>query len=209
MRHGGHLAPRGTRSSWFPYSIGNVNWVGGGNPSRYVAKCLSAYFGQEGAIWTNFFCKISMFDIWRLNLCDRFLPGCSHLTAGRLFLQTMSKFILISGITRFRNYSFQALLVSGITRFRNSEFSDSVLVFVRWIIWHQAKGYNWNIMSQILSFLTHITALAVGSITSSHSKISAICWYHFFVWILIPLDGAVIDGDMLSIVLSTFLARSY
>ena len=91
----------------------------------------------------------------------------------------------------------------------NLEFSDSVLVFVRWIIWHQAKGYNWNIMSQILSFLTHITALAVGSITSSHSKISAICWYHFFVWILIPLDGAVIDGDMLSIVLSTFLARSY
>ena len=31
---------------------------------------------------------------------------------------------------------------------------------------------------------------------------------NFFVWILIPLDGAVIDGDMLSIVLSTFLARS-
>ena len=94
----------------------------------------------------------------------------------------VTKYLLISGITRFRNYSFQALLVSGITRFRNSEFSDSVLVFVRWIIWHQAKGYNWNIMSQILSFLTHITALAVGSITSSHSKISAICWYHFFVW---------------------------
>ena len=43
------------------------------------------------------------------------------------FMQTMSKFMLISGITRFRNYSFQALFVSGITRFRNSEFSDSVL----------------------------------------------------------------------------------
>ena len=139
-------------SSWLPYSIGNVNWVGGGNPSRYVAKCLSAYFGQEGAIWTNFFCKISMFDIWRLNLCDRFLPGCSHLTAGRLFLQTMSKFILISGITRFRNYSFQALLVSGITRFRNSEFSDSVLVFVRGVIWHQG-GYYCYIISQMNTYI--------------------------------------------------------
>ena len=51
-------------------------------------------------------------------------------------------------------------------------------------------------MWHILPFLTHVTALAVGSITSSHSKISAICWYHFFVWILIPLDGAVIDGYM-------------
>ena len=66
----------------------------------------------------HFFCKISMFDIWRLNLCDRFLPGCSHLTAGRLFLQTMSKFILISGITRFRNYSFQ--------EFRNFWFCPSL-----------------------------------------------------------------------------------
>ncbi len=34
-----------------------ICWVGGGNPSRYVAKCLSAYFGQEWAIWTNFFAK--------------------------------------------------------------------------------------------------------------------------------------------------------
>ena len=49
--------PLGGVPSWLPYSIGNVNWVGGGNPSRYVAKCLSAYFGQEGAIWTNFFAK--------------------------------------------------------------------------------------------------------------------------------------------------------
>ena len=177
-------------------------------PLKVCSKMFERLFRAGRSDLNQFFCKISMFDIWRLNLCDRFLPGCSHLTAGRLFLQTMSKFILISGITRFRNYSFQALLVSGITRFRNSEFSDSVLVFVRWIIWHQAKGYNWNIMSQILSFLTHITALAVGSITSSHSKMSAIYWYHFFVWILIPLDGAVIDGDMLSIVVSTFLARS-
>ena len=61
------------------------------------------------------------------------------------------------------------------------EVSDSVLVFVRGVIWHQAEWYNWNIMSQIPSFLSHVTALAVGSITSLHSKISAICWYHFFV----------------------------
>ena len=39
------------------------------------------------------------------------------------------------------------------------EMSDSVLVFVRGVIWHQAGGYNWNIMPQILSFLTHVTAL--------------------------------------------------
>ena len=105
-------------------------WVGGGNPSRYVAKCLSAYFGQEWAIWTIFFCKISMFDIWRLDLCDRFLPGCSHLTAGRLFLQTMSssfedfprfRKFLVSGfssfqeIPRFRNSSFQEFLISGFS----------------------------------------------------------------------------------------------
>ena len=88
------------------------------------------------------------------------------------------------------------------------EFSYSVLVFVRGIIWHLAERYNCNIMSQILSFLSHVTALAVGSITSLHNKISAIFWYHFFVWISIPLDGAAIDGDMMSIVLNTFLARS-
>ena len=41
----------------------------------------------------------------------------------------------------------------------NLEMSDSVLVFVREVIWHQAGGYNWNIMPQILSFLTHVTAL--------------------------------------------------
>ena len=41
----------------------------------------------------------------------------------------------------------------------NLEVSDSVLVFVREVIWHQAGGYNWNIMPQILSFLTHVTAL--------------------------------------------------
>ena len=81
-------------------------------------------------------------------------------------------------------------------------------VFVRWIIWHRAEESNWIIMSQILSFLTHLTSLPVGSISSSHSKISAICWCHFLVWVLIPIDGAAIDGDMLSIVLRTFLARS-
>ena len=54
-------------------------------------------------------------------------------------------------------------------------------VFVRGVIWHQAEGYNCNIMSQILSFLTHVTALPVGSISSSHSKISAICWCHILV----------------------------
>ena len=81
-------------------------------------------------------------------------------------------------------------------------------VFVRGVIWHQAEGYNCNIMSQILSFLTHLTSLPVGSISSSDSKISAICWCYFLVWVLIPIDGAAIDGDMLSIVLRTFLARS-
>ena len=83
-------------------------------------------------------------------------------------------------------------------------------VFVRGVIWHQTEGYNCNIMSQILSFLTNVTALPVGSISSSHTKISAIYWYYFLVWILIPLDGAATDGDMLSIVLylrRTFLAR--
>ena len=83
-------------------------------------------------------------------------------------------------------------------------------VFVRGVIWHQAEGYDCNIMSQILSFLTHVTALPVGSISSSHTKISAIYWYYFLVWVLISLDGAAIDGDMLSIVLylrRTFLAR--
>ena len=63
-------------------------------------------------------------------------------------------------------------------------------------------------MSQILSFLTHLTSLPVGSISSSQGKISAICWCHFLVWVLIPIDGAAIDGDMLAIVLRTFLARS-
>ena len=85
-------------------------------------------------------------------------------------------------------------------------------VFVRGVIWHQAEGYNCNIMSQILSFLTHVTALPVGSISSSHTKISAIYWYHYLVWVLIPLDGAAIDGVMLSIVLylrRTFLARLF
>ena len=85
-------------------------------------------------------------------------------------------------------------------------------LFVRGVIWHQAEGYNCNIMSQILSFLTHVTALPVGSISSSHTKISAIYWYHFLVWVLIPLDGAAIDGVMLSIVLylrRTFLARLF
>ena len=88
----------------------------------------------------------------------------------------------------------------------------SVSVFVRWIIWHRAEESNWIIMSQILSFLTHLTSLPVGSISSSHSKISAICWCYFLVWVLIPIDGAAIDGDMLSIVLylrRTFLARLF
>merc|ERR1712218_28768 len=67
------------------------------------------------------------------------------------------------------------------TPIQEFEFTDSVLVFVRGVIWHQAEGYNWNIMSQIPSFLSHVTALAVGSITSLHSKISAICWYNLFV----------------------------
>ena len=98
---------------------------------------------------------------------------------------------------------------SSWTRYgQHSIFRISVLVFVRGVIWHTAEGYNCNIMWHILPFLTHVTALAVGSITSSHSKISAICWYHLFVWISIPLDGAVIYGDMLSIVLNTFLERS-
>ena len=84
----------------------------------------------------------------------------------------------------------------------------SVSFFVRGVIWQWAERYNCNIMSQILSFLTHFTSLPVGSISSSHSKISAICWCHFLEWVLIPIDGAAIDGDILSIVLRTFLARS-
>ena len=35
-------------------------------------------------------------------------------------------------------------------------------VFVRRIIWHRAEGYNCYTMSQILSFLTHVTDLPVG-----------------------------------------------
>ena len=60
------------------------------------SKMLELLFRTGVSVLNHFYCKISVFDIWRLNLCDRFLPGCSHLTAGRLFLQTMSKFILIS-----------------------------------------------------------------------------------------------------------------
>ena len=90
----------------------------------------------------------------------------------------------------------------------NCSICGPVSFFVRGVIWHWAERYNCNIMSQILSFLTHLTSLPVGSISSSHSKISAICWCHFLVWVLIPIDGAAIDGDMLSIVLRTFLARS-
>ena len=52
----------------------------------------------------------------------------------------------------------------------------SVSFFVRGVIWHWAERYNCNIMSQILSFLTHLTSLPVGSISTSHSKISAIYW---------------------------------
>ena len=59
--------------------------------------------------------------------------------------------------------------------------------------------------NSIISATRYSTCSGLDSISSSHSKISAICWYHFFVLIFIPLDGAVIDGDMLSIVLSTFL----
>ena len=93
-----------------------------------------------------------------------------------------------------------------------SIFCGSASVFVRWVICHQAEGYICNIMSQILSFLTNVRALPVGSISSWHTKISAIYWYYFLVWILIPLDGAATDGDMLSIVLylrRTFLARLF
>ena len=84
-----------------------------------------------------------------------------------------TQLIYISDIYRLGPEPIQQLL--------KLEFSDSVLFFVRGVIWHQPEGYNCNIISQILSFQTHVTALAVGSITSSHSKISAICWYHFFV----------------------------
>ena len=96
----------------------------------------------------------------------------------------------------------------------NSWFGDNcsicgpVSFFVRGVIWHWTERYNCNIMSRILSFLTLLTLLPVGSTSSSHRKISAIYWCHFLVWVLIPIDGAAIDGDMLSIVLRTFLARS-
>ena len=60
----------------------------------------------------------------------------------------------------------------------------------------------------MISNTPYITSGVMWSISSSHSKISAICWCHFLVWVLIPIDGAAIDGDMLAIVLRTFLARS-
>ena len=62
----------------------------------------------------------------------------------------------------------------------------SVSVFVRGVIWQWAERYNCNIMSQILSFLTHLTSLPVGSISSSHSKISAICWcQNWDIWLIL------------------------
>ena len=63
----------------------------------------------------------------------------------------------------------------------NCSICGPVSFFVRGVIWHWAERYNCNIMSQILSFLTHLTSLPVGSISSSHSKISAICWCYFLV----------------------------
>ena len=63
----------------------------------------------------------------------------------------------------------------------NCSICGPVSFFVRGVIWHWAERYNCNIMSQILSFLTHLTSLPVGSISSSHSTISAICWCHFLV----------------------------
>ena len=103
--------------------------------------------------------------------------------------------------------TFLEVIAQIYSKGENCSICCSVSFFVRGVIWHWAERYNCNIMSQILSFLTHLTSLPVGSISSSHSKISAICWCHFLVWVLIPIDGAAIDGDMLSIVLRTFLAR--
>ena len=53
----------------------------------------------------------------------------------------------------------------------------------RGVIWYRGKWYNCNITSQILLFLTHVTAFTVRSISSSHTKISAICWCHFLIWV--------------------------
>ena len=110
-----HFCSDITALSWLPYStylhlfffMLSRRW----QPLQVCSKMFERLFRAGMSDLNQFFCKISMFDIWRLNLCDRFLPGCSHLTAGRLFLQTM--FILIWGFC-----SFQELLISGIARFR-------------------------------------------------------------------------------------------
>ena len=121
-------------TSWLPYStylhlvffMLSRRW----QPLQVCSKMFERLFRAGMSDLNHFFCKISMFDIWRLDLCDRFLPGCSHLTAGRLFLQTMSssfedfprfRKFLVSGfssfqeIPRFRNSSFQEFLISGFS----------------------------------------------------------------------------------------------
>ena len=40
------------------------NTAGGGNCIKGVVKCLSSYFTQEWAFWTNSFCRISMSSDW-------------------------------------------------------------------------------------------------------------------------------------------------
>ena len=44
----------------------------------------------------------------------------------------------------------------------NCSICGPVSFFVRGVIWHWAERYNCNIMSQILSFLTHLTSLPSG-----------------------------------------------
>ena len=120
--------PRST--SWLPYStylhldfyLLSRRW----QPLQVCSKMFERLFRAGMGDLNQFFCKISMFDIWRLDLCDRFLPGCSHLTAGRLFCRPCHphlRIFLVSGNSSFQDFPrFRKFLVSGIPRFRNSSF---------------------------------------------------------------------------------------
>ena len=103
--------------SWLPYSIGYFSFdvICGGNPSLGCSKMFDLLFQAGVSVWNHFFWQnIHVWWRWRLNLCDRFLPGCSHFTAGRLFLQSSS---LFEEFAHYRNCSFQE-----IARFRNYSF---------------------------------------------------------------------------------------
>ena len=125
----------GVGGSWLPYStylhLGFFMLSRRWQPLQVCSKMFERLFRAGMSDLNQFFCKISMFDIWRLNLCDRFLPGCSHLTAGRLFLQSSSSF---EEFAHFGNCSFQE-----IARFRN--YSFQVFTHFRFLL---ISGFSWN-----------------------------------------------------------------